>query len=88
MPHDQPIRAAAGRRKVTFLETNSRAGQKWAPVTLPATAPSNEDGIDFVLTPRERDHVALAKLAIIDHKRRQNRLDDAQALGVALETFE
>lgn len=26
MPHDQPIRAAALETKVTFLETNSRAG--------------------------------------------------------------
>ncbi len=58
--------------------------QSWKPVTMPASTPDPRGpGIDFVLTPQERDRAVLAQLFLIDRRNRLNQLDrqqtDAQA---------
>lgn len=66
----------------------------WQPVTIPAYDPKpprrvddiRDKPVEFVLTPAERDRVALAKVALEDNRRRQNRLDDAKALAAVLES--
>lgn len=57
---------------------------RWTPATIPADAPSNPDGIDFVLTQNERSKVAIFKCALEDNRKKLNRADTAQSLADAL----
>lgn len=46
--------------------------------------PSNPDGLDFILTPAERDLARIAALQLERRRRELNRRDTAQAAADAL----
>ena len=59
-----------------------RNPNRWEP--LVEREESKDDGIEFVLTPRERDVAKLAAIHLEANRRRLNRMDTAQSLADAL----
>lgn len=54
----------------------------WKPVAERDFGPQpHADGLDFVLTPQERDQAAMATLYIEQRRRELNRRDTAQAVA-------
>ncbi len=60
---------------------------RWQPVTVPVKAVPY-DGLEFVLTPYERDQATLHTLALERNRRRRNRADDARGLVDAIRELE
>lgn len=57
---------------------------QWQPLVQRAYDPMPaRDGIDFVLTPQERDHARIFAIDLERQRRHANRRDEARALGVA-----
>lgn len=58
---------------------------RWTPlVEREYDGQPNVDGIDFVLTPQERDQAALAAVHLEQRRRELNRRDTAQSVSDAL----